>query len=1722
MSNKLIGVCLVVGFSFGFGWQGSFHFRPDMFRVERIMQNGRGFSLLSLDKGEGFSRQGLNIGYTGDLGKPILPYCFFTLVIPQGMMVDEVQVQVKDEVKIATEALPFPAQGPVPVSQRDLSGFVEPDPKVYSGTEPWPVRVFNVSPVGIKSGFRLITVSLFPVRYDPSNRCYVVASRLTVRVNYKPDPSAEPISLTDRQIKLFSPAVKLLVINPEDVNRYAPAARITDFGTIDYCIITDSALEGYFQRLINWRERKGYRGVVRTTSWINSNYSGRDLQEKIRNFIRDYFENYGLMWVLLGGDNGVVPCRRARAVVGSYIGNIPCDLYYADLQWSWDSDNDSIFGEYGVDTTDLYYDVFIGRASVDDTNQVKTFVNKVLTHETNPPTDYLRRFLLVDDSLWSGYNHRQSSDSIANITPSGWNDVIIHEPGNTTMVRDSLNHGFQFCHMVGHGNDVGIYHTMPPPTYAFYSNSVISGHNNGSRVGLINSIACYPGNFEYSDCLAESTHNWSNGGALAVIMNSRYGWGTPPVLGPSEKLDIRFYDFFFNHDTMPIGLTHAESKEVYRGLANGSDGAWRWCYFELNYFGDPLLLMYEQLPGQLNATFSSPINADSQDFTVMVNSDTFPVPNALVCVQKGSEVYARNYTNSSGRVTFTIKPTSPGYMYVTATKSNYLPDIDSCQVVRMSPDVGVSRILAPSDTVDSGVTVTPSAMVRNYISVPVANIPVRFTIDGGYSDTVVVTNLGGNDSVRVEFRDWRAQPGGNLAVSCSTMLSSDTNPANDCALETVFVRYRDVGCVQIISPAGDLDSTTSLPVRARVRNFGNTTESFYVHFRITGPTSYNDSAFVNGLGPGDSVVVNFNDWVCGTRGSYSTACSTMLSADMQETNNRTSGNFNLNVHDIAVLGILSPPAQIDSAALVPVQMEVANLGSTQETPLVFVRIGTYYQDSVIASVNAGEVDTVSLPSWYANAPRGALTVFCSTAVNNDVDLGNDTLSRITEVIVHDVAAVAILAPSDTVDSGSVVIPQARLKNLGSVQENFNCQFRISDGYLGQIAVNLPADAESVVSFPSWTARRLGTYITRCTTMLTSDHNPANDRALGTVRVVVTDVGVVEIVAPVGEVEPGSITPVARVGNYSTVPKSFKTYLYIRPDSGGLPVFIDSVLVEDLPNDSIIDVSFSSWDAPRGRFVVRCSTGLGDANPGNDTLSVGCLVVTHDAAMVAILPQGEMRLMTVTPILRIRNLGDVTENGQVFLSIVDTATGNPVYVDSSSVTGLAPAEMREVRLPPWDATVGYFRLSGRVVVGGDINFENDTLSVTLKVWSRGWGWERRRDLAGEPKRVKHGGALTAIESGSGSIYALKGNKSLEFYEYEPSLDEWRQLPALPAPPSGRPVYKSGAMCSDRERYIYATKGNNTLEFWRYDIQNQTWEQLTDIPAGIRTLKKGGTGLAYVRQGDSSFVYCLKGSNTCEFYAYSVERDVWQPRTQAPAEPSGRKFKAGSALCSHGSDRLFAIKSYTNEFYEYIIAEDRWINRMSVPFYSIYGRRSKCKDGCAITSDQSAMLYLLTGGNRDYFYAYSVATDNWFELEPMPLGETGRHVKAGGALVYLEPGVYALRGNATNEFYVYITDTTTLVSSPPERSGVAGGSIQPPILSRLLFAPNPAQQRVKFVYQGWAPAQLTFYSSAGQLMFNATIVPGKEYHLDVSKLPAGVYLARVGSGSEVVTQKLIVQH
>jgi hypothetical protein len=119
-------------------------------------------------------------------------------------------------------------------------------------------------------------------------------------------------------------------------------------------------LLGEFSDYIDFKTSTGYIVEELTVENIYASYSGQDDAEKVRNCIIDYYQNHNLLYVILGGDadpanssDMIIPYRGFYAnAYGEIEYNIPSDLYFSNLDGTWDDNGNGIWGEVGED--DLY------------------------------------------------------------------------------------------------------------------------------------------------------------------------------------------------------------------------------------------------------------------------------------------------------------------------------------------------------------------------------------------------------------------------------------------------------------------------------------------------------------------------------------------------------------------------------------------------------------------------------------------------------------------------------------------------------------------------------------------------------------------------------------------------------------------------------------------------------------------------------------------------------------------------------------------------------------------------------------------------------------------------------------------------------------------------------------------------------------------------------------------------------------------------------------------------------------------------------------------------------------------------------------------------------------------------------------------------------------------------------------------------------------------------
>jgi hypothetical protein len=393
---------------------------------------------------------------------------------------------------------------------------------------------------------------------------------------------------------------------------------------------------------------------------------------------------------------------------------LPCDLYYSDLDGTWNADGDLYYGEVPSDDINMYADVFVGRAPVSNSAEADLFVTKVLTYEGlyTLPTDYFQDALFAGEVLWGDPADPEDPDytdaGVAKnlidslyVPPAFSVEKLYESSGNLNLatVMSALNEGMNFINILSHG-----YYTSMSLAEDALTNSDVESLLNGPRYGLMYGVTCQSGGFDQNDCLGEA---WvlSEGGGGFFVGNSRYGWNTPsfPGEGPSDYYDQAFFESIFTMGFTRLGKAHADAKHEYVGESR-SDLYMRYVMYGLNLLGDPEMNLWTSEPDTMMAAFSSETELGPQTFSVTVTSGGGPVSGATVCLCRDGDVYCVEETGGDGVANLFIAPESLGSIDLTVTDTGHLPVLETVMVVEGSLPDAPQNVTAREDwpTVELG------------------------------------------------------------------------------------------------------------------------------------------------------------------------------------------------------------------------------------------------------------------------------------------------------------------------------------------------------------------------------------------------------------------------------------------------------------------------------------------------------------------------------------------------------------------------------------------------------------------------------------------------------------------------------------------------------------------------------------------------------------------------------------------------------------------------------------------------------------------------------------------------------------------------------------------------------------------------------------------------------------------------------------------------------------
>jgi len=613
-------------------------------------------------------------------GAPMLPVKCLNLVLPPGTRALSVEVLGSDERRIPGRFLPAPGRREVPLSEVPPPGLPEPDPSIYGSPALYPSAQAELVHQGSMGGLMMASVRIFPVRYRGSEKAVYASSEICFSLRLVRDGDPRRYKYSNATVRLARGTVE----NPWSLNAWYPHRdeKAGKDGGADLLIVTQSPFDTVLQRLADWKLRFGLISEIVRADSIYAAVNGADRQEKIRNFIRAEFLSKGIGYVLLAGDTAVVPARVAYAMASGYDSLAPgrdslrADLYYGDLDGSWDADGDGVYGEL-ADSVDMYPDVMVGRAPINDLADAQTFVRKSTEYRQGAQTDFLDRA-----SLWAEMLDYVTDGAVGaeiidrdHLAPFFRPSEKLYESlGNQTRAStiEAYRQGRHLVNHIGHA-----WYTSLNVGPGFTSEHEIRAGDfdtipTGGRWGIIYSIGCMPAAIERS-CLAEHYVNSPQGGGAAFIGNCSYGWSLPYFSGyaSSDLYDQQFFQKLLVEEAPTLGLALAASKSHFVARSQ-EENEFRWVMYDLNLIGDPTLEAWTGGPDSLSVECPDSMASGGNSLAVTVQRGGKPLPGATVSACGGAG-YSRGVTGADGRAALAVQSVAGDTLLLTASARNCLP-----------------------------------------------------------------------------------------------------------------------------------------------------------------------------------------------------------------------------------------------------------------------------------------------------------------------------------------------------------------------------------------------------------------------------------------------------------------------------------------------------------------------------------------------------------------------------------------------------------------------------------------------------------------------------------------------------------------------------------------------------------------------------------------------------------------------------------------------------------------------------------------------------------------------------------------------------------------------------------------------------------------------------------------------------------------------------------------
>ncbi len=544
-----------------------------------------------------------NSGVTLKPGYPQLPAVTRFVVVPPNAGL-ELVIDASDPRQIDAE------HPPNLCTETDLPDPIEP----YNPEEIYPSVIAEMGDPVVIRGVRLVTVTTYPVRYDPASNSYLYYDKIKTDIRYTDSEPVNPAYVPIRKNRSpeFMKFLRSIAINTDDVGRDDPDDEAPYIGH-QLVVVHENCLE-YVAPFIEWRRQSGWKmEILSIPSNIATNFNS------VKNRIKDVYDEYL--------DEGVDPFDHIFI-----IGDLPNNLNHGPAV-RWVIATQSFHGDYFyacLEGNDNHADVGVSRWFAGNPETLEMVMIKAWAYEVEPymeDTEWFTRGAVYAQRWARNYHVSLATNVNYGVTvleSLGFDDIRVdinmdQDDGGGgrvgPFIRDQYNDGTNV--MIGRAEN-------------YYFRGGLPGVDNNE----IFPIDIYLGGHQEHSAYELIRRGTPNNPIGAVAVTSSYG---NPSTIVNSILWLEIVNGFLQHD-LTFGWSYLKGLiapvEYFPGFENIAQTYRGYTGF----FGDPALHYWKGVPTRVEAEFSNVISTYPRLYTVTVTGEEGEIENAQVTLYAPGDI----------------------------------------------------------------------------------------------------------------------------------------------------------------------------------------------------------------------------------------------------------------------------------------------------------------------------------------------------------------------------------------------------------------------------------------------------------------------------------------------------------------------------------------------------------------------------------------------------------------------------------------------------------------------------------------------------------------------------------------------------------------------------------------------------------------------------------------------------------------------------------------------------------------------------------------------------------------------------------------------------------------------------------------------------------------------------------------------------------------------------